>query len=78
MGKRFKSKGMGFICISPDGKFCFLNKDTQKIKYAEINRGEYLPKRIARLKEHSPLDHVVREKLTATIRKERLLLSRKT
>jgi hypothetical protein len=72
MGKRFKSKGMGFICIGQDDRFYFFDKDTRTIVSANISRGEYLPNRIARLKGKFPLNYGIREELAAAILKRQL------
>jgi len=73
-----RKKGLGFICIGPDDRFYFFNKDTKIIESAKINRGEYLPKRIPRLKKRFPLNQTAREELIIKIMEEYKLLTQKT
>jgi hypothetical protein len=68
-GIKMRNKGLGFICIGHRGWIFFLDKNTRKINPVKsLNKGEYLPKRVNRLKEKFPLNQKIRTELIARIR----------
>lgn len=58
-----QKKGLGFICIGHEGKIIFLDKDTKEIISADIIKGEYIVRRIIRLKKEFPLSERTRKRL---------------